>query len=107
LAALAERASASGDWWKENATPETPDLVLPGRVLAALADAGIETVEQLKAAGPQKIRGLDKIGPQAFEQIVALLRALDREANGGGGAQPQKREGAAHVERETAAAAHH
>jgi hypothetical protein len=106
LAALAERASASGDWWKENATPETPDLVLPTRVIVALENAGIETVEQLKTAGPQKIRGLDKIGPQAFEQIVALLRALDRESNGGGGAQQQKRE-VAHAEQRETAAAHH
>lgn len=83
LAALAERAVASGDWWKEGALEKPNVLELPTRVMVALENAGITTVEQLKAAGPNKLRELDGVGKGGFEQIVALLRELDRQ-NGGG-----------------------
>ena len=85
LASLAERAHAV-DWWKEDAKPAAPELVLPTRLLKALEDAGIETVEQLKAAGPERLKSLDHIGKLGFEMIVAMLRALDRE-NGNGAAE--------------------
>lgn len=81
LVGIAEQAVASGEWWKESA-PSEPDLVLPTRVLAALENAGITTVEQLKAAGPDRLRKLGGIGKGGFDQIVALLRALDRRGNG-------------------------
>jgi hypothetical protein len=82
LSSLAEQAAASGEWWKEDALDKPSELVLPTRVLVTLGNAGITTVEQLKAAGPNKIRELPHLGKQAFDQIIALLRALDRQ-NGG------------------------
>jgi hypothetical protein len=51
-------------------------------VLACLANAGITTVEQLKAAGPHRLRLIEGIGKLGFDQIIDMLRALDR-ANGG------------------------
>jgi DNA-directed RNA polymerase alpha subunit len=84
LSALAENAAASGEWWKEDALDHRNEMELPTRVLAALENAGITTVEQLKAAGPLRLRELAGIGKQGFDQIIALLRALDRQANGGG-----------------------
>lgn len=84
LSALAERATASGAWWQEDALDQRRELALPTRVLVALDSAGIRTVEELKAAGPTKLRQLPHIGKQAFEQIVDLLRALDRESANGG-----------------------
>jgi len=51
LASLAERAAADSDWWKQ--PDQRNALELPTRVLHVLDDAGIRTVEQLKAAGPQ------------------------------------------------------
>ncbi|MBR0753458.1 hypothetical protein JQ604_14820 [Bradyrhizobium jicamae] len=84
LSALAETAAATGAWWKPDALGQRSDLELPSRVLTILDNAGIHTVDELKALGPQKLRKLDGIGKQAFEQIVALLQALDRQqANGG------------------------
>ncbi|RXG91545.1 DNA-directed RNA polymerase subunit alpha C-terminal domain-containing protein [Bradyrhizobium zhanjiangense] len=83
LAALAENAAASGAWWTQDALETRSPLELPTRVLNILDNAGIRTVDQLKAQGPQKLRKLEGIGKQGFEQIVALLRALDRQANGG------------------------
>jgi DNA-directed RNA polymerase alpha subunit len=83
LAALAIDASAFGEWWKEGALEHRPELVLPTRVLTVLDNAGITTVEQLKAAGPAKLREMPHLGKQAFDQIIALLRAFDRQ-NGGG-----------------------
>ena len=83
LASIAERAEASGAWWQEETIEQSSDLVLPTRVLVALGNAGINTVEQLKAAGPTRLRKIEGIGNQAFDQIIALLRALDRQANGG------------------------
>jgi hypothetical protein len=82
LSALAERASASGNWWQEDTLDRSSDLVLPTRVIRVLENAGITTVEQLKAAGPHRLRELAGIGKLGFEQIIGLLRALDR-ANGG------------------------
>jgi hypothetical protein len=84
LSALAEQANASGAWWKAEALDQRSALALPNRVLVVLANAGITTVEQLKAAGPDKLRKMDGIGKLAFNQIIDLLRALDRQANGGG-----------------------
>jgi hypothetical protein len=83
LSALAERATASGAWWQEDTLDQRSQLALPPRVLAALDNAGIRTVEELKAAGPHRLRKLDGIGKLAFDQIIELLRALDRQANGG------------------------
>jgi DNA-directed RNA polymerase alpha subunit len=83
LSSLAEHAAANTDWWKESA-PARNELELPGRVIAALGSAGIHTVAQLRAAGPHKLRKLDHIGKLGFQQIVDLLRALDRQSNGGG-----------------------
>ena len=51
LTALAETATASGAWWKPEALENRSELVLPTRVLRILENAGITTVEQLKAAG--------------------------------------------------------
>jgi DNA-directed RNA polymerase alpha subunit len=82
LAALAERAAATGSWWKADALEQRSDLELPTRVLACLANAGITTVEQLKAAGPHRLRLIEGIGKLGFDQIIDMLRALDR-ANGG------------------------
>jgi hypothetical protein len=82
LSALAEQAIASDAWWKADAEPRN-ELALPSRVLAILDKAGIRTVEELKAAGPRRLRMLDGIGKLAFDQIINLLRALDRRANGG------------------------
>ena len=52
-------------------------------MLTILDNAGITTVEQLKAAGPARLRELPHLGKQAFEQIIELLRAFDRQQNGG------------------------
>ena len=89
LTSLAETAAASGEWWKETSLGQRNDLELPTRVLVALENAGITTVEQLKAAGPHKLRETEGLGKLGFEQIITLLRALDRQ-NGGGtnGHQP-------------------
>jgi hypothetical protein len=83
LSALAERATASGARWQAGKLDQRSELVLPARVLRALDSAGIRTVEELKAAGPVALSKLDGIGKLAFQQIVDLLRALDRQANGG------------------------
>ncbi|QIG93848.1 MULTISPECIES: DNA-directed RNA polymerase subunit alpha C-terminal domain-containing protein [unclassified Bradyrhizobium] len=83
LSALAERATASGAWWKEEALEQRNELELPTRVLHVLDNAGITTIEQLKAVGPHRLRKLDGIGKLGFEQIITLLRALDRQSNGG------------------------
>jgi DNA-directed RNA polymerase alpha subunit len=80
---LAEQAIASDAWWKEDALDQRNELALPKRVLVILDKAGIRTVEELKAAGPSRLRKLEGIGKLAFEQIIELLRALDRQANGG------------------------
>jgi DNA-directed RNA polymerase alpha subunit len=82
LSALAERAAASSSWWKAEALEQRSELELPTRVLHVLENAGITTVEELKAAGPHRLRVLDGIGKLGFQQIIALLQALDR-ANGG------------------------
>ena len=82
LSALAERAAASSSWWKADALEQRSELELPTRVLHVLKNAGITTVEELKAAGPHRLRVLDGIGKLGFQQIIALLQALDR-ANGG------------------------
>jgi DNA-directed RNA polymerase alpha subunit len=83
LSEIAEQANASGAWWKSGALDERSELELPARVLKVLESAGISTVEQLKAAGPQRLRKLEGIGKLGFTQIIELLRALDRQANGG------------------------
>lgn len=80
---LAATAAAEGDWWNQDNPPES-DLALPPRVIDALSRNGIETVEQLKAAGPVKLREMEHIGKQAFDQIVAMLRAFEKK-NGNGG----------------------
>jgi hypothetical protein len=81
LGKLAETNVASTEWWKPDA-PERSEFELPTRVLKALEDVGILTVAQLKAAGPHKLRELPHVGKLGFDQILALLRALDRK-NGG------------------------
>jgi DNA-directed RNA polymerase alpha subunit len=83
LSNLAEIAAANSGWWKANALGQRSDLELPTRVLHVLDNAGILTVEQLKAAGPYKLRQLEGIGKLGFQQIIDLLRVLDRH-NGGG-----------------------
>lgn len=82
LSALAERAAATGNWWEEDALDHRNALALPTRVLVVLENAGITTVEELKAAGPTKLRELEGIGKLAFNQIVILLRALGNHSNG-------------------------
>jgi hypothetical protein len=82
LTEVAERAATGTAWWEENALDQPNALVLPTRVMTALDNAGITTVEQLKAAGPIKLQSLPHVGKQGFELIVAMLRALDRQ-NGG------------------------
>jgi hypothetical protein len=81
LSDLAHHDSAIANWWDE--PDKRSELELPNRVIVALGNAGIHTVEQLKAAGPHRLRTLDGLGKLGFSQIVALLRALDRQ-NGGG-----------------------
>jgi len=88
LSTLAETAVASGEWWKEDSLGQRSDLELPTRVLVALENAGITTVEQLRAAGPHKLRELEGLGKLGFEQIVTLLRALDRQNGASNGHQP-------------------
>ena len=83
LSSLAELAAANSGWWKSDALDQRSELELPPRVLNVLAGAGIRTVEELKAAGPHKLRKLDGIGKLGFNQIIDLLQALDRQANGG------------------------
>lgn len=83
LAALAEQAAGRGAWWNPDALDQPNALELPTRVMAALENAGIHTVEQLKAAGPHKLRELEGVGKGGFDQIIELLRELDRQ-NGGG-----------------------
>jgi hypothetical protein len=82
LSDLAVRAVASGAWWNVD-TPQPNALALPTRVLVALDNAGITTVEQLKDAGPHKLRQLTGLGKNGFEKIIGLLRALDRQSNNG------------------------
>ena len=82
LGKLAESNPDNTEWWKADA-PKRSAFELPTRVLKALEDEGILTVAQLKAAGPHKLRKIDHIGKLGFDQIVTLLRALDRK-NGGG-----------------------
>lgn len=85
LSTLAESAAASSAWWKSDTLGQRSALELPTRVLRVLDNAGVSTVEQLKAAGPS-LRRLPGIGKLGFNQIVDLLRALDRQqANNGGG----------------------
>jgi DNA-directed RNA polymerase alpha subunit len=84
LASLAKHANANGEWWKEGALDQRNALELPTRVLVALENAGITTVEELRKAGPNVLREIPHLGKQAFDQIIELLRALDRETNGGG-----------------------
>jgi DNA-directed RNA polymerase alpha subunit len=93
LATLAADAQATGDWWKEGALEHRPELALPTRVLAILDNAGIRTVEQLKAAGPARLRELPNLGKQAFEQIVEMLRAFDQQQNGGSNGHDQGQAG--------------
>jgi hypothetical protein len=81
LSDLARNSAANGNWWEEEALGQRNVMQLPTHVLRILDNAGIRTVEQLKAAGPIKLRELEGIGKLAFDQIVQLLRALDR--NGG------------------------
>jgi len=83
LSSLAEKANASGEWWKEGALDKRNEMELPTRVIVALENAGINTLEELKAAGPAKLRRIEHIGKLGFQQIVDLLRAVDRQ-NGGG-----------------------
>ena len=83
LSEIADQAHASGAWWKSGALDERSELALPPRVLKVLEAAGIVTVEQLKAAGPARLLKLDGLGKLAFNQIIELLRALDRQNNGG------------------------
>ena len=83
LKALAEQASPPANWWNEDA-PKRSELELPGHVLQALGEAGIHTVAQLRAAGPVRLRKLPHIGKLAYQQIVDLLRALDKQNNGNG-----------------------
>jgi len=83
LASLADQAAASGAWWDEGALDKPNALVLPTRVLVILSNADITTVEQLKAAGPKKLRELPHLGKLGFQQIIDCLRALDKQ-NGGG-----------------------
>jgi DNA-directed RNA polymerase alpha subunit len=86
LTVLAEEAAASGNWWEEDSLDHRHTLALPTRVLAILDQAGIRTVEDLKSAGPTRLRKLEGIGKLAFNQIINLLRALDRHpANGSKG----------------------
>jgi DNA-directed RNA polymerase alpha subunit len=82
LASLAKRANASGEWWKESALKQRNVLELPTRVLVVLENAGITTVEQLKNAGPNTLREIPHLGKGGFQQIIDMLRALDRETNG-------------------------
>lgn len=82
LSTLGQHAVATGDWWKSGAA-ERNELQLPGRVLKVLETEGIRTVEQLKVAGPHRLRKIEGLGKLAFNQIIDLLRALDRQ-NGGG-----------------------
>ena len=65
LSALAERANSSDAWWKADALDQRSELELPTRVLVVLENAGITTVEQLKAAGPNRLRQLEGIGRKA------------------------------------------
>ena len=83
LSALAEKAVATDAWWQEDKLDQHNELELPTRVLVALANAGIHTVEQLRAAGPHRLRELPHVGKLGFQQIIGCLRALDRQ-NGGG-----------------------
>ena len=83
LASVAEKAAANGNWWSEDRLDKPSELVLPTRILAALENVGINTVEDLKAAGPAKLREIPHLGKGAFEQIIEFLRALDRLNNGG------------------------
>jgi DNA-directed RNA polymerase alpha subunit len=84
LASLAKHANANGEWWKEGALDGRHALELPTRVLVALENAGITTVEQLKKAGPNVLREIPHLGKLGFTQIIELLRELDRQTNGGG-----------------------
>ena len=93
LSTLALDAAATGEWWKEGALEQRPELALPTRVLVILDNAGITTVEQLKAAGPAKLRELPHLGKQAFDQIIALLRAFDRQNGGGSNGHEQGQTG--------------
>jgi DNA-directed RNA polymerase alpha subunit len=89
LGKLAETNVASTEWWKPDA-PERSEFELPTRVLKALEDDGIMTVAQLKAAGPHRLRNIEHIGKQGFDQIVTLLRALDRQNGGGSNGRDQQ-----------------
>ena len=73
LSEIAEQANASGAWWKSGALDERSELALPTRVLKVLENAGIMTVEQLKAAGPSRLRKLEGLGKLGFNQIIELL----------------------------------
>jgi hypothetical protein len=83
LSTLAEQATANSAWWKEEVLTQPSAFALPTRVLVELDSAGITTVEQLKQAGPHRLRRLDGLGRNGFEKIVELLRALDRQSNNG------------------------
>jgi hypothetical protein len=86
LSDLVHHDAAIANWWDE--PDKRSELELPGRVIASLGAAGIHTVEQLKAAGPHRLRMLEGIGKLGFSQIVNLLRCLDRQNGGGSQTKP-------------------
>ena len=66
LSVLAEQATAKANGGKMDALDQRHELALPTRVLAILDNAGITTVEQLKTAGPHRLRKLDGLGKLGF-----------------------------------------
>jgi len=63
-------------WWKEQ--PEELNA-LSDHIIQKLILAGIKTVEQVRAAGPEKLLAIDGIGRGALQEIKTWLRSLDSE----------------------------
>jgi NAD-dependent DNA ligase len=59
-------------------------VALPEHIVDKLVAAGFNTVEDVRAADPKKIRLIEGIGRVAFEEIKTWLQSLDDEESGDG-----------------------
>jgi hypothetical protein len=63
------------EWWRE----EHSDW-LPPKMVKRLTDAGINTVGEVRSAGPERLLEIDGIGQSALKKIKSWLRALDERS---------------------------
>lgn len=63
-------------WWTEQPAEVTE---LPDHIALRLVRAGYHTAQQIRDAGPDKLRTIKGIGPVAVTEISIWLRRLDGE----------------------------